>query len=181
MPVRGGRAIGVEDDSDGYANFFACHYPRVIAMLIAYHGFAPQIAEDATAEAMTRLFRDWNKVDWPSAWVRTVALHEASKLLRQQAVGLPDRDFVDSGAADDLAAAELALMAGSAVAALPKRQQEVMTLTLVDLTPSEIADVLGCTPEQARGNLAHARRSLRNAIQREEGDGGPDAWRGERA
>jgi predicted transcriptional regulator len=53
---------------------------------------------------------------------------------------------------------------------------EAMTLTLVDMTPSEIAEVLGCTPEQARGNLAHARRAVSSAIQKEAG-GGTDTQR----
>jgi RNA polymerase sigma-70 factor (ECF subfamily) len=179
--VRIGRTIGVEGESVEFVSLFRRHYPRTVAMLIAYYGYAPEIAEDAAAEAMTRLYLHWGKVKVPSAWVRTVALRVARELGKQQSLGLPDRELVNSGAADDLGRVELALMAGWAVAALPRRQREVMTLTLVDMTPSEIADVLGCSPEQARSNLAHARRTLRNAIQGEEGDGGPDARRGKRA
>ncbi|MEU2739404.1 sigma-70 family RNA polymerase sigma factor [Streptomyces sp. NPDC007095] len=167
----------MDGESDGYTAFFQRQYPRVVAMLIAYRGFTPEIAEDAAAEAMTRLLLHWRKVSMPQAWVRTVALRHACLLKgKQQAAVLPDREIVDQRAVDDLAAVELALIAGSAVAALPPRQREVMTLTLVDMTPSEIADVLGCTPEQARGNLAHARRAVSSAIQKEAGDG-PDTQR----
>ncbi|MFF3691652.1 sigma-70 family RNA polymerase sigma factor [Streptomyces sp. NPDC002187] len=155
-------------EADGYEAFFQGQYPRVVAMLIAFHKFAPHIAEDATAEAMTRLLPRWDKVEAPLAWVRTVAIRQAVHLAMGQQDGLPDRELADAKAAEDLAAVELALMAGSAVQALPPRQQEVMTLALVDMTPAEIAEVLGCTAEQARGNLAHARRSLRNAIRTEE-------------
>lgn len=161
----------------GFEDFFRRQYPRVVAMLIAFHRFAPAVAEDAAAEAMTRLYLDWERVRVPPAWVRTVALRVACQLDRQQSIGLPDRELVDSRAADDLAAVEWALMAGSAVTALPQRQQEVMTLTLIDMTPAEIAFALGCTAHQARSNLAHARRALRNAIQGEEGEGGPDTQR----
>lgn len=161
----------MDGEPAGYADFFSCHYPRLIGVLIAYHGFAAQIAEEAAEEAMACLVPRWGKVTKPSAWVRVVALREARKLVRRQAVGLSDWEFADP-AGDDLAAVELALVAGAAIVALPRRQREVMALTLVDMTPSEIAEVLGCTPEQARGNLAHARRSLRNAILREGGDGG---------
>ncbi|WP_157882385.1 RNA polymerase sigma factor [Streptomyces silvensis] len=146
-------------------------------MLIAYRGFAPEIAEDSAAEAMTRLIPQWGKVEMPQAWVRTVALRVACHLAKKQQTGPLSKEPVDEKASADLAAVELALIAGSVVAALPRRQQEVMTLTLVDMTPSEIADVLGCTPEQARGNLAHARRALRSAIHREEAADGPDAQR----
>ncbi|MFG2376930.1 RNA polymerase sigma factor [Streptomyces sp. NPDC048504] len=144
-------------------------------MLIAYRGFTPDIAEDAAAEAMTRLLLHWQKVSTPQAWVRTVALRHACLLKWNQQAVLSDRDIVDHRAVDDLAAVEMALVAGSAVAALPPRQREVMTLTLVDMTPSEIADVLRCTPEQARGNLAHARRAVSSAIHRKEAGDGPDA------
>lgn len=75
---------------------------------------------------------------------------------------------VDPSVADDLDAVELAVMAGAAIKALPPRQQEVMTLALIDLTPTQIAEVLGCAAEQARGNLAHARRALRRTLRTEE-------------
>jgi RNA polymerase sigma-70 factor (ECF subfamily) len=154
----------VDSESDGFTAFFESHYPRVIAMLVAHRGFAEVIAQDAAAEAMTRLVQHWGKVQAPQAWVRTVAFRVACQLAGNQQAGLPERELVDRGSTQDLVAAELALVAGTAIAALPRRQQEVMTLTLVDMTPSEIAEVLGCTPAQARANLAHARRALRSAM-----------------
>jgi len=154
----------VEGEPDGFAAFFKGHYPRVVAMLVAHRGFSEPIAQDATAEAMTRLVEHWGKVEAPQAWVRTVAFRVACQLAGHQQAGTPTGQLVDPRSAHDLVAAELALVAGTVIAALPRRQQEVMTLTLVDMTPSEIADLLGCTPAQARANLAHARRALRNAI-----------------
>ncbi|GGX99830.1 RNA polymerase sigma factor [Streptomyces fructofermentans] len=155
-------------EAEDYEVFFANQYPKVVAMLIFYRGFAPQIAEDATAEAMTRLLMQWEKVQTPKAWVRTVAVRVAVRLASRQHSALPDTDVADRQVADDLAAAELALMTGAAVKSLPPRQQAVMTLTLADLKPEEIAQVLGCTPEQARSNLAHARRALRHMLGTEE-------------
>lgn len=154
-------------EADGYEAFFQDQFPRVVAMLISYRAFAPQIAEDATAEAMTRLLLDWEKVNTPKAWVRTVAVRVAGRLAKGQQQPLPDTELADGRAADDFAAVELALMAGSAVRTLPPRQQEVMTLALADMRPEEIAEALGCTPEQARSNLAHARRTLRRALRTE--------------
>lgn len=61
---------------------FAQQYPKVVSMLIAYHGFAPPIAEDAAAEAMTLLLSDWEKVEAPRAWVRTVAFRHACRLAK---------------------------------------------------------------------------------------------------
>jgi RNA polymerase sigma-70 factor (ECF subfamily) len=158
----------VASEADGYEAFFQEQYPKVVAMLIYHHGFAEQIAEDATQEAMTRLLLDWKKINTPPAWTRTVAFREAVRMARGRHTQLPDTPLADPQAAADLAAVELALMTGAAVKTLPPRQQEVMTLTLADLKPEEIAEILGCTPQQARGNLAHARRALRRALGMEE-------------
>ncbi|MFI1415684.1 sigma-70 family RNA polymerase sigma factor [Streptomyces sp. NPDC020707] len=155
--------MGSEDDD--YDGFFREQYPRVVASLIAYHGFVPQTAEDAAAEAMTELYLNWSKVESPRGWVRTVALRRAYKLEKRPHVPLDTEVEV---AGDDLAAVELAVMASSAIPALPPRQQEVMIRALDDLTPAEIADDLGCTAEQVRGNLAHARRTLRRKLRTEE-------------
>jgi RNA polymerase sigma factor (sigma-70 family) len=154
----------VDGEPDGFVAFFRQHYPRVVAMLVAHRGFTEVIAQDATAEAMTRLVEHWGKVEAPQAWVRTVAFRVACQLAGHQLAPMPAGQIVDPRSVHDLRAAELALIAGTVIAALPRRQQEVMTLTLVDMTPSEIAEILGCTPAQARANLAHARRALRNAI-----------------
>ncbi|MGW7385481.1 RNA polymerase sigma factor [Streptomyces sp. NPDC054794] len=154
----------MDSESDSFTAFFKHHYPRVIAMLVTHRGFTEVIAQDATAEAMTRLIQYWGKVQAPQAWVRTVAFRVACQLAGSQHAGLPEWELVDQRSAQDLVAAELALVAGTAIGALPRRQQEVMTLTLVDMTPSEIAEILGCTPAQASANLAHARRTLRNAM-----------------
>ncbi|MFJ3842342.1 RNA polymerase sigma factor [Streptomyces sp. NPDC090054] len=155
-------------EPDGYDAFFEEQYPQVVAVLIAYRHFAPQIAEEAAAEAMTRLYLNWAKVRHPKAWVRTVAVREACRLARDQHAPLPETERADSKAGDDLAAVELALMTGSAVRALPPRQREVMVHVLADLKPEEIAGILGCTSETARSNIAHARRNLKRTMRMEE-------------
>lgn len=47
---------------------------------------------------------------------------------------------------------------------LPLRQREVMTLALNDVRPEQIATRLGITPNNARVNLWHARRTLRQVL-----------------
>ncbi|KNE80172.1 MULTISPECIES: RNA polymerase sigma factor [Streptomyces] len=152
------------NEADGYEAFFREQYPKVMVKLIHHHKFAEQIAEDAAAEAMTRLLLDWKKIHSPIAWTQLVAYREAVRLAKLRHAPLPDTPLADPQAAADLAAAELALVTGVAVETLPPRQQKVMMLTLIDLKPEEIAEILGCTPEQARGNLAHARRALRRTL-----------------
>ncbi|NUV64880.1 RNA polymerase sigma factor [Streptomyces sp. CAI-85] len=156
-------------DHEVFNAFFKDQYPKVVAMLICHHRFTRQVAEDAVAESMTLLLLNWERVRAPMAWVRTVAFREAVRQAKQQHEPLPETPLTDEHAAGDLAALEMALTTGAAVKSLPRRQQEVMTLTLADMKPGEIAEILDCTSEQARGNLSHARRTLRRELGMEEG------------
>ncbi|MEV7252603.1 sigma-70 family RNA polymerase sigma factor [Streptomyces cyaneofuscatus] len=156
------------DDEAAFETFFAVANPRLLAMLIRFHGFEEQVAQDAAAEAMTRLVPLWTKVEHPAAWVRVTAFRVACRLVKGGHLALPELELVDGQAETEFDAVVLALAAGAAIDNLPPRQQEVMTLALADLTPTETAEVLGCTPEQARANLAHARRALRRALGTEE-------------
>ncbi|MGW1364915.1 RNA polymerase sigma factor [Streptomyces chartreusis] len=155
-------------EPEGFKAFFENQWPKVVSSLIYYHRFPHQIAEDAASRAMVRLLLDWSKVQSPKAWLRTVAVREAVRLAQQQHAALPDTDLADERAEAELDAVELALMVGAALKTLPPKQQKVMALTIADMKPEEIADELGCTAEQARGNLAHARRALRRALGTEE-------------
>ena len=149
----------------GYEDFFQEQYPRVVSMLIAVCGFTPQCAEDATAEAMIRLLRYWGKVSTPNAWVRKVAIREAAKQVKAWNPPLPDSELPDSQAAGVSAAMELTLMIELAVRDLSPQQRKVMELALGEMKPEEIAEVLGCKPEQVRSNLSHARRTLRRLVE----------------
>lgn len=157
------------EGEEGFTAFFREQFPQVVAGLIGTGGFPRQIAEDAVSEAMTRLLLDyWDKVHAPRAWVRVVAVRLAGQMAKAQHAALPPTELIDSKAKDDLTAVELALATGSVIDALPPRQRQVMVLTIADMKPEEIAHELGCTPEQARSNLAHARRTMRRTLGPEE-------------
>ncbi|MFI5676467.1 RNA polymerase sigma factor [Streptomyces cellulosae] len=159
--VQAGGTDGVVNEFEA---FFSKHYPRVRSMLEVYSGFSADIAEDATAEAMTVLLLRWESVKLPQAYVRAVALRVAFRMVKGQSAFLPERELAHASAADHLGKVETDLILGKAIESLPPKQREVATLALVDLTPMEMAEVLGCTPDQARANLAHARRTLKAAM-----------------
>ena len=50
---------------------------------------------------------------------------------------------------------------------LPSKQAEVMAMVVDDFTPSEIAELLGRSPEAVRQSLREARQRLKRALQQE--------------
>ncbi|MFJ6485989.1 sigma factor-like helix-turn-helix DNA-binding protein [Streptomyces sp. NPDC091682] len=92
----------------------------------------------------------------------------ARGLVKDEHLALPELELVDGRTDTDFDTVVLTLAAGTAIENLPPRQRDAMTLALADLTPTEAAEVLDCTPVQARANLAHARRALRRALETEE-------------
>jgi RNA polymerase sigma-70 factor (ECF subfamily) len=55
------------------------------------------------------------------------------------------------------------------LSALPAAQREVMAYTVDGFSPTEMAGMLGKTPEAVRANLRHARKRLSQQINESEG------------
>jgi RNA polymerase sigma-70 factor (ECF subfamily) len=133
-------------------------------------------AEDATAEAFARALAHWDTVAShpnPKAWVLRVAWNhhrsswrrwEARWSAEQQEPSPPPAEFwVDP----DLIAA---------IRGLPRGQREVIVLVaLGELTPTEIAEVLGRAVGTVRSQLFRARMALRQLLADTPGPEGRDA------
>ena len=121
-------------------------------------------AEDAAAEAVARALVRWRRVgDLPyrDAWVMRVASNVAIDALRKRRP-LP----VTEDLAPDIETAvsertDLAV----ALAALPKRQREVMALRhIADLSKADVARCLGISLNSVKKHSMWARASLRTAL-----------------
>lgn len=124
------------------------------------------VAEDATQEAFARALERWDRLSeapWAGAWVTTTALNLARRSLRRRLVGTmtPDPPPADETVA-----------LWSAVARLPRRQQEAVILHYrMGIPAHEISEVMGCQPGTVRMHLAHARAALREALKEDESHG----------
>ena len=132
-------------------------------------------AEDATAEAFARALAHWDTVAShpnPKAWVLRVAWnHHRSSWRRwearwsaeqQEPSPPPPESWVDP----DLIAA---------IRSLPRGQREVIVLlALGELTPTEIAGVLGRAVGTVRSQLFRARMALRQVLGEVPGPEGRD-------
>ncbi len=123
-------------------------------------------AEDATQEAMILAWQQWESLDSPAAWVRTVAVRTFWR--RASAQGLQEAATDKDTAADQSAVdADLVVFTEEQqdilrrLRELPKVQRTVFALYYDGLSCEEIADLLDKTPATVRSNLRHARQSLK--------------------
>jgi RNA polymerase sigma factor (sigma-70 family) len=121
-------------------------------------------AQDAVAEAIREALRRWSELTHPVAWVRTAARSHWLKSRRGAGPGdaevlVADVAELGEGQADpDLVAYELEEWFAGVLAQLPPARREALELSAQGLTPAEIAEVVGKTPEAVRTALKLGRR-----------------------
>lgn len=147
---------------------FVAEYPKMVALAAAVSGSRAH-AEDVAQEAMTRLNREWAKVqgfDKPGAWLRRVTINLAISQKRRflsEAKALLRLGPTIDPTLPEPAPADAAVW--SAVAALPGKQRAAVALRyLEDRSVDDIADILDISPSTARVHLHRARETLRDRL-----------------
>ena len=122
-------------------------------------------AQDAVAEAIREALRRWSDLTHPVAWVRTAARSHWLKQRRAAGHGgdevlVADVTELGEGRADDpgLVAYELQEWFSGVLAQLPPARREALELSAQGLTPTEIAALVGKSPEAVRTALKLGRR-----------------------
>ena len=127
-------------------------------------------AEDAAAEALARALLHWRRVGqlpYRDAWVMRVASNVAIDMVRRRR-SLPDVPELDE---DSIDTTVLRVALSAALAALSKRQREVVSLRYVaGLSESEVARCLGISMNSVKKHMLRGTTSLRGRL-------GPD-WKG---
>jgi len=148
----------VETETESaFAWLFRDEYPAIVRTAYLMLGDR-EAAEDVAQEAFVRLYARWRKVsryDRPGAWVRRVAIREASRARRRpRALALvPEQP----GAAE--APADLDLR--RALLSLPPNQRAAVVLHyLEDLPLSQVAELMGVATSTAKVHLHRARKRL---------------------
>jgi RNA polymerase sigma factor (sigma-70 family) len=133
-------------------------------------------AEDATAEAFARALAHWGTVAShpnPKAWVLRVAWnHHRSSWRRWEARWSVEQQEPSPQPAESWVDPDLV----AAIRGLPRGQREVIVLVaLGELTPTEIAGVLGRAVGTVRSQLFRARMALRQVLAETPGPEGRNA------
>jgi RNA polymerase sigma factor (sigma-70 family) len=133
-------------------------------------------AEDVTAEAFARAYAHWDDTvaehPNPRAWTLKVAWNHYVSSWRGWEAHLAPDPPVPSWPAPPPATDPRVV---AAIRSLPRGQRDVLVLAaLGDMTPAEIAEVLGKAPGTVRAQLHRARARLRLALGDGSGPGGRD-------
>ncbi len=123
-------------------------------------------AEDAAAEALARAHASWHKLGsktYCEAWILRVTANVAVDMSRRDRPTLPldPEHAADEDPSDAISRVDLA----AALAALPRRQREVIILQYLEgLSEAEIAEAMGVSPGTVKKNGFRARETLRKRL-----------------
>lgn len=145
-----------------FDEFYVREFRPMVALAAAVSG-SHLLAEDIAQEAMTRIYRRWDRIatyDKPGAFARRVTINLASSRRKRDAVAEQGRSRLGTQHVmppppepyDEV---------WRAVASLPPKQRAAIALHYLEDRPvNEIADILGCASATARVHLHRARTSL---------------------
>jgi RNA polymerase sigma-70 factor (ECF subfamily) len=145
-------------------------FRRYAGRLLAYllHRTDPQTAQDVLQEVFVIAFGKADQIaDAPLGWLfgtgrRVLANRQRGIRRRDQLVA---RLMDDVGREPDPETADLKLAFAQTLATLSPADREVLTLTgWYELTPTQAAEALGCTPSAYAVRLHRARRRLAAAL-----------------
>lgn len=149
-----------------FAEWIRPHTKLLRAVAVREHGAA---ADDVFQETMTRAWRRWETYSpdrgSPRTWLLAILLDQGR---RRRMRSKPQAIVVDCGlvANDHGPDTDRRLDVEKAVAALPRRQRQVVTLFyLADLPISEVAAVLNLSQGTVKSTLSDARAALKTRLE----------------
>lgn len=156
---------GSAGEPESFEQLFARLLPRALRVAGRILGNESQ-AEDAAAEAFARAHASWRKVGgspYRDAWILRVTANVAVDMCRSRrrvfSVGLA---VTESLPADESEGEAVRVALAAALAALPRRQREVVVLRYLEGLPEEaVARVLGVSVGTVKKNGFRAREALR--------------------
>lgn len=150
-----------------FESFYRREYRLVVALTYSLSG-SRTASEDIAQDAMTRAYRDWDRIsslEFPAAYVRRMAANLA--VSRTRRLVAEARALVRlSGRREPLAELEPQDHDfWAAVRELPTQQAKATALRYAyGCSVEEVAQALGCSPGTAKAHLFRARKTLSAAL-----------------
>ncbi|MCP4305430.1 MAG: SigE family RNA polymerase sigma factor [bacterium] len=154
---------------ESFDQFVGREYRSVLALAHVLTG-SPSRAEDLCQEAFVAAYKQWERIDNPEGWIRTVVANKARSWLRRRysetlalaRIGVRSEVTIDEMPADTE-------HFWAEVRRLPRMQAQAIALFyLEDRTTADIGRILGCSGSTARVHLARGRKTLARRIGAEE-------------
>lgn len=163
-------------DEEAFALLVERHADRLYAL--AYRATRdPHTAEDVVQQALVRAWRSLPTLRDPDrfeAWtyrlvVRAAVDQARSRSARVREIALPDDDLPHVAAPDPAEAIASRDLLDRSLARLTTEQRAILTLhAWLDLSQSEIADILGIPMGTAASRVHYAMKALRAAVDAEQ-------------
>jgi RNA polymerase sigma-70 factor (sigma-E family) len=161
------------DGGEDFSAFAMSRWPGLVRLAFGLTGDR-WLAEDIAQTALARAYVSWRRVsraDDPDAYLRRILVNASHRWYRRRRVaerpGDPPEAPLEGPA--DLVGERAAVAA--ALRQLPPRQRAVVVLRYWgDLTDTQIAAALGCSPGTVRSQLSRALAKLRVSPALAEGD-----------
>ncbi|QDV70184.1 ECF RNA polymerase sigma factor SigW [Rosistilla carotiformis] len=133
-----------------------------------------EIAEEAVQDALVRVAKSWKSFRGQSAietWVGRIVIHSVRDRLAARRPSLQNGDEAGSiestarGPMEELLAVEQQQRVRAAIATLPDRQREVLTLTIWEAkSATEVAELLEINTQNVYATLHAARQRLKEIL-----------------
>lgn len=155
----------MKPDDLEYEGFVVARYRTLVRAAVLF-GCSRQDAEDAAQDTLIRCYTAWGRVaasDDPDAYVYRILVNGISRGRRRSWRGeTPYEQVPESGAVGDLAnEISVEQTVRAALARLGREQRQVLVLRyFVDLTESQIADVLGIARGTVKSRASRAIAAL---------------------
>ncbi|GGU40103.1 RNA polymerase sigma factor [Lentzea flava] len=162
-PIRQIEAAANDPVLADFSAFYRSEVGRVVGYVVKMTGASVHEAADAAQTALALAWEHWDRITYPRAWVRTVAVREARRSLADQRA-VDDRALLPPEAIF-LPGAKWQLVV-AALAALPLAQRQVLALTADGFSDEEIARELQTTPQAVRQSRSRGRRLLKAVLAR---------------
>ena len=156
----------ISSGGEDFSAFAVSRWPGLVRLAFGLTGDR-WAAEDLAQATLTRAYVAWRRVsraDDPDAYLRRILVNASNRRFRRHRVaeqpGDPPETAVEGPA--ELVSERTVLLA--ALRQLPPRQRAVVVLRYwEDLTDTQIAATLGCSPGTVRSQLSRALAKLRES------------------
>ena len=156
----------ISSGGEDFSAFAVSRWPGLVRLAFGLTGDR-WAAEDLAQATLARAYVAWRRVsraDDPDAYLRRILVNASNRRFRRHRVpeqpGDPPETMVEGPA--ELVSERTTLLA--ALRQLPPRQRAVVVLRYwEDLTDTQIAAALGCTPGTVRSQLSRALAKLRES------------------
>jgi RNA polymerase sigma-70 factor, ECF subfamily len=179
-PMQGGEHLVdrlIAGSSEPFEDFYTREFPRLRVLAAALGGQA--YAEDIAQETLLVAFRRWGTIGTmssPAGYVRGICVHKAVTVARRRAAerrlwGRVAGRRTTAGETSENELSDDTRLFWAQVRALPRRQAQAAALHYaLDMSVSDIAQVLDCAEGTVKAHLYRARSALAAALGTNEED-----------